>query len=154
MFCWLEFVWLPSLFTGFLFRGGLLVRLFGLTFVNGKGEPASSLRVLCRMILSGVIPISAAVCTSLIPSLSMFHVGHESVIHPAVRRRWPDGVFCGGCIPQPQPIFQRSMFRDLVGRKIGRIGSALSKHRLGVHSIEQELVLVPQDLLERCHVLG
>lgn len=53
---WLEFIWLPSLFTGLLFRGGVLPRLFGLTFVNRRGQRASGLRVFFRMLVSGLFP--------------------------------------------------------------------------------------------------
>ena len=62
-FAWLEAVWLPSLVTAVLFRGGLLLRIFGLTLVNRRGQPASRLRFLMRMILTG-IPILAIVVVS------------------------------------------------------------------------------------------
>ncbi|QEG01263.1 Serine/threonine-protein kinase PrkC [Stieleria maiorica] len=53
-YTWLEFIWLPSLLTGLLFRGGLLMRLFGLVLVNRRGKRASGLRVFIRMLIGGL----------------------------------------------------------------------------------------------------
>ncbi|WP_146528459.1 hypothetical protein [Novipirellula artificiosorum] len=53
---WLQCIWLPSLLTAILFRGGFLLRIFGLTLANGRSEPASRLRVLVRMLATGIVP--------------------------------------------------------------------------------------------------
>ena len=53
---WLEFIWFPSLFTAIFFRGGLLLRAFGLTLVDRQALRASRLRVFGRMFASGVFP--------------------------------------------------------------------------------------------------
>lgn len=45
---WLEFVWIPSVITALLFRGGLLLRLLNLVAVRRDGKRASSLRMLWR----------------------------------------------------------------------------------------------------------
>jgi len=58
---WVYFIWLPSLVTALLFRGGLLLRLFGLTFVNSKGQRASGLRVSIRMLATGLLPVCIAI---------------------------------------------------------------------------------------------
>ena len=64
VYSWLEFIWFPSLISGLLFRGGLLVRMFGLVYVNRHGQRASGLRVFIRMIVSG-LPAIAIVFLSL-----------------------------------------------------------------------------------------
>ncbi len=55
---WLELIWFPSLLTGLLFRGGLILRLFGLDLVNRRGQPASGLRVFIRMFATATVPVS------------------------------------------------------------------------------------------------
>ncbi|TWU55326.1 serine/threonine protein kinase [Rubripirellula reticaptiva] len=68
-YTWLQFVWFPSLFTGLLFRGGSLLRLFGLTLVNRRGQRASGLRVLIRMGFSGLFPLAAIIAYGLLSSM-------------------------------------------------------------------------------------
>lgn len=53
---WLELIWVPSMVTGLLFRGGMILRLFGLAVVNKRGELASGLRVFIRMFATGSTP--------------------------------------------------------------------------------------------------
>ncbi|QDV84058.1 protein kinase domain-containing protein [Planctomycetes bacterium TBK1r] len=60
-YTWLEFIWFPSLFTGLLFRGGLLIRMFGLVLVNRRGKRASGLRVFIRMFFSGILVLAIAI---------------------------------------------------------------------------------------------
>ncbi|MCS7466624.1 protein kinase [Stieleria sp. ICT_E10.1] len=60
-YTWLEFIWFPSLFTGLLFRGGLLIRMFGLVLVNRRGKRASGLRVFIRMFFSGMLVLTIAI---------------------------------------------------------------------------------------------
>lgn len=63
-YSWLEFIWFPSMVTGILFRGGLLLRLFGLVFVNRHGQRASRLRVFLRMFISG-LPVMGIVMLNI-----------------------------------------------------------------------------------------
>ena len=58
---WLEFIWFPSLFTALFFRGGLLLRVFGLTLVDRRAQRASRLRVFVRMFSTGIFPMLAFV---------------------------------------------------------------------------------------------
>ena len=58
---WLEFIWFPSLFTAIFFRGGLLLRAFGLTLVDRRAQRASRLRVFARMFSTGIFPLLAIV---------------------------------------------------------------------------------------------
>lgn len=58
---WLEFIWFPSLFTAVFFRGGLLLRAFGLTLVDRRTQRASHLRIFVRMFCTGIFPLLAIV---------------------------------------------------------------------------------------------
>lgn len=51
---WLQFFWLPSLFTAIAFRGGLIVHGLGLEFVNNENLPASRARIFFRMLVPGL----------------------------------------------------------------------------------------------------
>ncbi|MFK8111795.1 MAG: hypothetical protein AB8B91_06320, partial [Rubripirellula sp.] len=51
---WLSMVWIPSLIAAVATRGGVLNWLFGLTFANRRGEPASRLRIFFRMLIGGL----------------------------------------------------------------------------------------------------
>ncbi|MGI9472858.1 MAG: hypothetical protein ACR2NZ_15065, partial [Rubripirellula sp.] len=51
---WMEVIWIPSLLTSVLFRGGALMWVFGLTLVRRDGRPASRLRVFIRNLLGGI----------------------------------------------------------------------------------------------------
>ncbi|MGB7326909.1 MAG: hypothetical protein WBD31_18680 [Rubripirellula sp.] len=80
---WLELVWFPSLFTGLLFRGGALLRLFGLALVNRRGQRASGLRVLIRMFFSGLFPLAAIVAYGFLSSIydnSLAAVSKQQVV--------------------------------------------------------------------------
>ena len=55
---WVQVVWIPSLVTAILFRGGALLWVFGLTLVRRDGRPASRLRVLIRMLVGGIPAIA------------------------------------------------------------------------------------------------
>ncbi len=68
--CWIEMVWLPSLLTGLLFRGGVIVRMFGLTFVNRSGKRASGLRVFIRMLATGIVPVCVIILLWTLPGRS------------------------------------------------------------------------------------
>ena len=52
---WLVFVWIPSLATALFVREGLLMRLFGLVFLNRRGQRASRARIFWRNLLSGLL---------------------------------------------------------------------------------------------------
>ncbi|QDV27997.1 protein kinase domain-containing protein [Aureliella helgolandensis] len=77
---WLQLIWFPSLITGLLFRGGALVRLFGLTFANRRGQPASGLRVFIRMVFSGLIPMAAFVVYGSFQSNRLSPVTHQQFV--------------------------------------------------------------------------
>ncbi len=51
---WMELIWVPSMLTAILFRGGALLWMFGLTLINRRGQRASRLRVLFRMFVGGI----------------------------------------------------------------------------------------------------
>jgi hypothetical protein len=57
---WMEMIWIPSLFTAVVFRGGALLRMFGITLVNRRGQRASRLRVFIRMLVGGVPALAIA----------------------------------------------------------------------------------------------
>lgn len=73
----LEFVWFPSLITGMLFRGGLLMRVFGLVLVNRRAELASRLRVFLRMFFSG-LPALAIAFGAVVFSISGTPIGFSN----------------------------------------------------------------------------
>lgn len=77
---WMELVWLPSLVTGLLFRGGLFLRLFGLVFVNRHGQRASGLRVFIRMLIGG-LPVAAIVFLNigLIATTSPWNLSESTI---------------------------------------------------------------------------
>ncbi len=76
---WLETTWLPSLITAILFRGGVLLRMFGLTLVNQRMQPASRLRVFLRMLATGVVPfLIIAGSLALLPQY--FRIAHQETL--------------------------------------------------------------------------
>lgn len=50
---WVQFIWLPSLLTGALYRGGAILRGYGVALVNQENQPASRTRVFLRMLIPG-----------------------------------------------------------------------------------------------------
>lgn len=54
MMYWAIVVWLPGLVAGMLFRGGLLLRSFGVAVVNRRGIPVGGLQLGLRWCLTGL----------------------------------------------------------------------------------------------------
>jgi hypothetical protein len=67
------FVWvcLPALVAALAFRGGLLLRLAGITFVRRDGAPASRLRIFWRALVAW----SPLVLAVVLSSAHVFHAG-------------------------------------------------------------------------------
>lgn len=94
VFSWIFIVYLPSLVTAILCRGGLLMRIFGLTLVDRRGQHASRFRVLVRMTLAGLpmIAILLAAAMSFGTEISLNHEG------AAIAKVWLIGGAIAVCL--------------------------------------------------------